>query len=83
MNELNRQLEDSNCSYYFVDFNNVESNNTWQQIISNEQVITTLNVGLTGWQKLMKSTYTTTIVPKDTFDGMIIFKSVSPTTMLQ
>lgn len=82
-NELNSQLEHSNMDYYFIDFDNVESNDMWQQISSGEQVITTLNVSLVGWQKLMKSMYTTEIVPKDTFDGMIIFKSVSPTTLLQ
>jgi erythromycin esterase len=53
----------------------------WQKLLDGQQKITTLNVGISGWQKLLKSFYTTTIVPNDTFDGMIVFKKVSPTTL--
>lgn len=50
--------------------------------MSREQAITTLNVSLSGMQKMLKSAYTVTITPQDTFDSMIIFQSVTPSTIL-
>ncbi|MFE4710263.1 hypothetical protein ACFRAM_05240 [Paenibacillus sp. NPDC056722] len=53
------------------------------RILEGKQTITTLNVGISSWQKSLKYFYTTTIVPIDTFDGMIVFKKVTPSTLLE
>lgn len=81
-NELNSQFEDTEDNQYFMDFSRAVDT-TWSDILSSEQTITTLNVSLSGMQKMMKAAYTTTIVPNEAFDGMIVFQAVSPTTLIR
>lgn len=81
-NLLNRQTEYIDDNFYYIDFTEVENNKGWNDICKSQLPFTSLNVGITDWQKSIKSFYTTTIVPKDTYDGMIIFQKVSPTTLL-
>lgn len=81
-NNLNGQLEHLDNNQYFVDFASAAVDEMWEQITSSEQAVTTLNVTLSGMQKRIKSAYTTTIIPDKTFDGMIIFRRVSPTTII-
>ena len=81
-NDLNNQFSGEDSSQYFIDFATAISDETWGQILSSEQSITTLNVSLSGMQKMLKSAYTVTITPKTTFDGMIVFQSVTPSTIL-
>lgn len=81
-NDLNNQFSGEDSSQYFIDFATAISDETWGQILSSEQSITTLNVSLSGMQKMLKSAYTVTIIPKATFDGMIVFQSVTPSTIL-
>ena len=82
-NELNSQLANSDSNYYFIDFASAQSDEAWEQILSSEQTITTLNVGLSGMLKMVKAAYTTTIIPQSTFDGMIVFRAVTPTTIIK
>ncbi len=81
-NDLNSQLVDSDANQYFIDFVSAQSDETWNQILSSKQTLTTLNVSLSGMQKMIKSAYTTTIIPQSTFDGMIVFRSVTPSTII-
>ena len=53
-NDLNSQLVNSDINYYFIDFISAQSDKTWKQILSSEQTITTLNVGLSGMLKMIK-----------------------------
>lgn len=82
-NELNCQLDNSDDKLYFVDFSVSATDKTWEEIINSEQTITTLNVSLSSMLKFIKSAYTTTVVPDKTFDGMIVFQTVSPTTLIK
>ena len=82
-NDLNRQFSNEDSGrYYFIDFASASSDEVWGQILSEKQSITTLNVSLSGMEKLLKAAYTVKITPRDTFDGMIIFDSVTPSTLL-
>lgn len=81
-NDLNNQFLNADNGQYFIDFASATSDKTWEQILSREQAITTLNVSLSSMQKMLKSAYTVTITPQDTFDSMIIFQSVTPSTIL-
>lgn len=82
-NELNSQLVDADNNYYFIDFTSAQSDETWKQIMNSEQTVTTLNVSLSGILKMVKAAYTTTIIPQSTFDGMIVFRAVTPTTIIK
>ena len=81
-NDLNSQFTDAGSSQYFIDFTSSAMDETWKQILSSEQTITTLNVGLSGMLKKVKAAYTSAIIPQDTFDGMIVFRAVTPSTIL-
>lgn len=81
-NELNNRFPNADNSRYFIDFASATSDEVWEQILSSEQSITTLNVSLSGMQKMLKSAYTVTITPQDIFDGMIVFQSVTPSKIL-
>ncbi len=82
-NDLNRQFPASDSGqYYFIDFASASADETWAQILSRKQTMTTLNVSLSGLGKLLKTAYTVNIIPQDTFDAMIVFQSVTPSTIL-
>ncbi len=76
-NVLNALAEDLEGKRYYVDFDAVAGSDGWSEIIAKEQRVTTLNVSAVT---LLKAFYTTKIIPNETFDGMIIFEEVSPTT---
>ena len=76
-NVLNALAEDLEGKRYYVDFAAVAGSDGWSEIIAKEQRVTTLNVSAVT---LLKAFYTTKIIPNETFDGMIIFEEVSPTT---
>lgn len=77
-NSLNALVSGTEQNYYYIDFSSAAKDNQWNKIISGKQRITCLNVTAVT---IMKSFYTTEVIPKDTFDGMIIFGQVSPTTL--
>lgn len=81
-NSLNDQLTHTNNHQYFIDFKSAVLDETWKRILGSEQTITTLNVSLSSVQKKLKSAYTTTIIPQFTFDGMIVFQTVTPSTII-
>ncbi len=82
-NDLNSQLINSDNDQYFIDFTSAQSDETWKQMLNSEQTITTLNVSLSGMLKMVKSAYTTTIIPQSTYDGMIVFRTVTPSTIIK
>lgn len=81
-NDLNVQLNSSDDALYFVDFASATHDEIWENILGSKQTITTLNVGLSGIQQKLKFAYTVTLIPRNTFDGMIVFQTVKPTTLL-
>lgn len=81
-NDLNRQLDKLQGDYYYLDFSKVSEDSGWQEILNSSQKITSLNVGIAGWQKISKMFYTQAVVPSADFDGMIVFREVSPTAIV-
>ncbi|MDE7323425.1 MAG: erythromycin esterase family protein [Lachnospiraceae bacterium] len=79
-NSLNALVSGIAQNYYYIDFSAAAEDDNWNKIISDKQRITALNV--TG-ATMMKVFYTTEVIPKDTFDSMIVFGKVSPTTLEQ
>lgn len=63
---------------YYIDLKKALAYEGWEKLLGRRQRITSLNVGSLT---LLKMFYTSKIVPKDTFDGMIIFDQVGPTTV--
>lgn len=83
-NLLNGLLDDMDSDYYYVDFAAAAAAAAegWQELSGEKQKLVTLNVGLSEGQLRSPMYYTAAVVPKDTFDGMIVFRKVSPTTLL-
>ena len=65
-----------------MDFASVADDENWERILGGQQTITALNVGLTKMQTKMKAAYTVSIIPQAAFDGMIVFQSVTPSSIL-
>lgn len=78
-NELTAQLKNLDSNYYYLEFDRVEQDVDWQQILGSQQKITSLNVGIFGWQCMVSAFYTQNIIPRNAFDGMIVFGEVTPT----
>lgn len=81
-NELNTLFAGGERGPYFVDFASVADDENWERILGGQQTITALNVGLTKIQAKMKAAYTVSIIPQAAFDGMIVFQSVTPSSIL-
>ena len=80
--DFTKQFEKIDSKCYYLDFSKVSDNEQWQSILVHKQSVTSLNVGIYGWQQALKLFCTTNIIPKDTFDGVIVFRETSPTTLL-
>ena len=65
--------------FYYIDFETAAADNGWNNIISEKQRMTSLNVTVVT---TMKAFYTIQAVPGDLFDAMIVFGEVSPTTLV-
>lgn len=77
-NSLNALTGKFAQDYYYIDFSAAAEDDSWNQMISDKQRITSLNV---GGPTFMKAFYTIEVTPEDLFDGMIVFGEVSPTTI--
>lgn len=77
-NDLNTIAGSLEGARYYIDLQNASAFDSWQKLLSGNQRITSLNVGSI---LLLKLFYTSKIVPNETFDGMIIFDQVGPTTL--
>lgn len=82
-NDLNLQLDGLDSDFYYLDFSEVAEDEGWQEILNASGKITSLNVGIEGWQKLSRMFYTQAVVPSRSFDGMIVFREVSPSTLFE
>lgn len=75
INTLTDKIE-QDC--YYVDFAKVSEDDSWREIMSGRQRITTLNVSV----PITTAAFCTSEVTlEDMFDGMIVFDEVSPTTL--
>lgn len=77
-NSLNALAGECGEGRYYIDFAAAAGDDGWDRILEEKQSLTTLNVSAVT---IVKSFYTTEIVLRDTFDGMIVFDKVSPTTL--
>lgn len=77
-NDLNALAGSIEGARYYIDLQEASFCDGWDKILSGTQRITSLNVGSLT---LLKMFYTTKIIPCETFDGMIIFDQVGPTTV--
>lgn len=78
-NALTALAANAKQEFYYIDFETAAADNGWNNIISEKQRMTSLNVTVVT---TMKAFYTIQAVPGDLFDAMIVFGEVSPTTLV-
>jgi len=77
-NEINTLVSKIDKDCYYIDFDKISEDDRWREILSGRQRITTLNVSV----PVTASAFCTSeIILENTFDGMIVFDEVSPTTL--
>lgn len=74
-NAMNDLADKTDGACYYIEFDSAREDKNWSGIISEKQSVTSLNVGGIMLFSAVD------IVPEDTFDAMIIFDKVSPTTL--
>jgi erythromycin esterase len=80
-NAFTAQLDEISSNFYYLDFDAAAADANWQSILAKPQRLSGINVGISAWQQYFSFFYTQTLVPADTYDGMIVFQSVSPSTL--
>lgn len=81
-NDLTRLTEGAANAYYYVDFAKVGEGEDWQHILTKPQRMTALNVGISKWQQKLPFLFTQRITPQTTYNGVILFREVTPSTLL-
>lgn len=79
-NDLNALAGKTENGWYYIDFSSVSEDSRWHKLLSKKQRLTTLNVGSITF---LKTFCTSKIVPLDTFDAMIVYDAVTPTSISQ
>lgn len=71
-NDLTKLAQKTEEGRYYVDFR--EAGADWEPLCGQEQAMSAMNVGFSP-------IYTVRAVPKEVYDGMIVFEAVSPSTL--
>lgn len=77
-NALNKLTEEIGGTCYYIDFDKVSGDDGWNEILSGKLRLTTLNVSVPVTTAIF---CTSEIMLEESFDGMIVFDEVSPTTL--
>lgn len=81
-NALTAQLDKISEDFYYLDFAKVSSDAAWQEVLNSSQKMLGLNVSFATWQKLLKMSYTLSLIPQQSYDAIIVLKSTTPTHLL-
>lgn len=68
---------------FYVDFDRVEESEELLDIISTEQKMPNIGDDFRAWYKFLKMFYTIKMVPNEAYDGIIVVKDASPTTVME
>ena len=82
-NDLTALTQSLDMEPFYLDFAAVEGQEDWQQILTSSQKMTVLNVGIAKWQQMISAMYTKNLIPVNTYNGVIVFDQVHPSTLLQ
>ena len=82
-NDLTGQFQYFDGDRFYLDFAAASADGAWAEALGREQTFTTLNAGLARPLTLFRAAYTTTVVPAETYDAMLLYRAVTPTTLLE
>src|SRR5699024_11414415 len=68
---------------FYVDFEQAETNEDLDDIISSKQKMTNIGDDFRSWYKISKFFYTNKMVPNEAYDGLIIVDEATPTEIIE
>lgn len=78
-NTLIEQFMDLPHNMYFLDFEKAKTQPELKAILEHSQSMANIGSEFNEWQKLLKMSYTLSLVPDTSYDGMIMVKEATPT----
>jgi len=78
-NDLKAQLQNLEENVFYFDIASASQNDELSNILHNPLKMISIGNELSNWQKISSLYYTVTDIPADNYNGMIIFKTVTPT----
>ena len=82
INAISKAIDGAKSNMHFIDIKKVSEDKDWEKLMNGQLRMTSLNVGIAEWQKLMKNTYTSLITPSASYNALILFNEVHPTTLI-
>ncbi len=80
-NNLVDSFSEVESNTFFVDFENASESDELSDIISSEQKMANIGDDFRMWYKFLKMFYTIEMIPNEAYDGMIIVKEATPTSV--
>lgn len=80
-NDLVDSFSEVESNTFFVDFENASESDELSDIISSEQKMANIGDDFRMWYKFLKMFYTIEMTPNEAYDGMIIVKEATPTSV--
>lgn len=78
-NDLKALLKNLEGNVFYFDIAAASKNDELSAILHNPQKMISIGNELSSWQKISSLYYTVTDIPADNYNGIIIFKTVTPT----
>lgn len=78
-NALKGQLTDMEGNAFYIDFAKASQNEEVAEILQENLAMVSVGNEFSSWQKISSAFYSTKSVPADNYDGLVIYKTVTPT----
>lgn len=78
-NALKDQIARLDGNEFYIDIEKASENPELAELLNKPLAIVSIGNEFSGWQKVSTSFYSTKDVPADNYDGLILFKTVTPT----
>ncbi|MFJ8066704.1 erythromycin esterase family protein [Psychrobacillus sp. NPDC096426] len=82
-NDLVAVFNEVGPNVFYIGFDKASESEELLEIISNDQKMVNIGDDFRPWYKLLKMFYTIKMVPKHAYDGIIIIKEATPTTVME
>lgn len=80
---LTKAFGNVDADRFYVDFEQAETNEDIDDIISSKQKMTNIGDDFRSWYKISKFFYTNKMVPNEAYDGLIIVDEATPTEIIE
>nr|WP_232337018.1 erythromycin esterase family protein [Lysinibacillus timonensis] len=82
-NDLVDAFREMDSNIFYIDFENASKSEELAEILTKKQRMMNIGDDFASWYKLTKSFYTIEMIPNEAYDGVIIVKEATPTSVLE